>query len=40
MISMGVFPDTISTELTKMSMYTCGGKYGLNMCMSLAKGLE
>ncbi len=35
-IRQGVFPDTISTDLTKVSMYTLGGKYGLTMCMSIA----
>lgn len=33
----GIFPDTVSTDITKVSMYTRGGKYGLTMCMSLAR---
>lgn len=30
-------PDTISTDITKNSAYTRGGRYGMTMCMSFAK---
>ncbi len=33
----GQFPDTISTDLTKSSAYKRGGRYGLTMCMSMAR---
>ena len=36
-VRIGVFPDVISTDLTKVSLNTRGGKYGLPMCMSVAK---
>ena len=38
-ISCGAFPDTISTDVTKFSAYTRGGRYGMTMCMSIAKTL-
>ena len=38
-ISCGVFPDTISTDITKFSAYTRGGRYGMTMCMNIAKEL-
>lgn len=31
------FPDTISTDITCLSAYVRGGKYGMTMCMSMAK---
>jgi dihydroorotase len=31
------FPDTISTDITKSSAYKRGGRYGLTMCMSMAR---
>ncbi len=38
----GYFPDTISTDITCCSAYKRGGKYGMTLCMSLAKnaGME
>ena len=36
-IRAGVRPDTISTDITKFSAYTRGGRYGMTMCMSLAR---
>lgn len=35
----GVFPDTISTDITKRSAYTRGGRYGMTMCMNIAHTL-
>lgn len=35
----GLFPDSISTDITKNSAYRRGGRYGMTMCMSLAKSL-
>ena len=31
-----VFPHTISTDITKFSAFTRGGRYGMTMCMSIA----
>ena len=41
-IAAGRLPDCISTDLTKNSAYTRGGRYGLPMCMSMARtaGME
>lgn len=36
-IAMGIEPDIISTDLTKVSLCMRGGKYGLTMCMSVAR---
>ena len=36
-IEAGVIPDTISTDITKSSAFTRGGRYGMTMCMSMAK---
>lgn len=36
-IRAGIRPDTISTDITKLSAYTRGGRYGMTMCMSLAR---
>ena len=36
-IAAGHLPDTISTDLTKNSVYKRGGRYGLPMCMSMAR---
>ena len=33
----GCSPDTISTDITRFSAYKRGGKYGMTMCMSIAK---
>ena len=38
-IKSGVIPDVISTDITKLSAFKRGGRYGLNMCMSIAKDL-
>lgn len=38
-IEAGVYPDTISTDITRRSAYKRGGKYGMTLCMSLAKHL-
>lgn len=38
-IECGAKPDTISTDITRNSAYTRGGKYGMTMCMSIAKSL-
>lgn len=36
-VKSGFLPDTISTDITCCSAYKRGGKYGMTMCMSLAK---
>ena len=33
----GFFPDAVSTDITKSSAYKRGGRYGLTMCMSMAR---
>ncbi len=33
----GVTPDIISTDLTRLSAFKRGGRYGMTMCMSIAK---
>lgn len=38
-IQMGAAPDTISTDITRWSAYMRGGRYGMTMCMSIAKSL-
>ena len=38
-ITCGVIPDIISTDITKASAYKRGGRYGMTMCMSIAKAL-
>ena len=38
-IKNGCAPDTISTDITKFSAYKRGGRYGMTMCMSIAKTL-
>ncbi len=35
-IECGAIPDVISTDITKLSAYKRGGRYGLPMCMSIA----
>ena len=35
----GIVPDVISTDITKLSAYTRGGRYGMTMCMNIAKTL-
>ena len=36
-LDCGVIPDVISTDITKSSAYTRGGRFGLTMCMSMAR---
>lgn len=36
-VQCGMLPDTISTDITARSAYTRGGRYGMTMCMSMAK---
>ena len=38
-ISKGFLPDTISTDITKLSAYKRGGRYGMTMCMSMMRAL-
>ena len=35
----GAFPSTISTDLTKLSIFARGGRYGMGVCMSIARHL-
>ena len=41
-IAAGQLPDTISTDITFMSAFKRGGRYGMTMCMSMARaaGME
>lgn len=36
-IQCGFIPDTISTDITKLSAYTRGGRYGMTACMSISR---
>ena len=36
-VERGALPDTISTDITKYSAYIRGGRYGMTMCMSMAR---
>ena len=36
-VEKGVWPDTISTDITRGSAYRRGGRYGLPLCMSMAR---
>ena len=36
-IKAGVVPDTVSTDITRLSAYRRGGRYGMTMCMSMAR---
>ena len=36
-LEAGVVPDIISTDITRLSAFIRGGRYGLTMCMSIAK---
>ena len=36
-VENGFLPDTISTDITRFSAYTRGGRYGMTMCMSIAR---
>ena len=38
-IRCGAIPDIISTDITKFSAYTRGGRYGMTMCMNISKTL-
>lgn len=38
-VEKGIVPDVISTDITKFSAYKRGGRYGMTMCMSMAKTL-
>lgn len=38
-IEMGVFPDTIGTDITRSSAFIRSGRYGMNFCMSILKTL-
>ena len=38
-IECGAIPDVISTDITKLSAYKRGGRYGLPICMSIARQL-
>lgn len=38
-IGCGALPDVISTDITRFSAYKRGGRYGMTMCMSIAKHL-
>lgn len=35
-VAAGVLPHTISTDITKVSAYIRGGRYGMTMCMNMA----
>lgn len=39
-IDSGFLPDTISTDITRFSAFKRGGRYGMTMCMSIARLLE
>jgi len=36
-VAAGFAPDTISTDITRLSAYMRGGRYGMTMCMSMAR---
>ena len=36
-LEAGFLPDTISTDLTNLSAFSRGGRYGMTMCMSIAR---
>jgi len=38
-VDAGALPDIMSTDMTKQLLFTRGGRYGLTMCMSIAKEL-
>ena len=38
-LQSGIVPDTVSTDITKLSAYKRGGRYGMTMCMNIAKTL-
>ena len=38
-VACGVLPDTVSTDITRYSAFQRGGRYGMTMCMSIARHL-
>ena len=38
-IRCGILPDLISTDITRYSAFTRGGRYGMTMCMNIARML-
>ena len=38
-LQCGMIPDLISTDITRYSAYTRGGRYGMTMCMNIARTL-
>jgi len=38
-IDAGIFPDTISTDITRNSAFRRGGRYGLTMCMNMCRAV-
>lgn len=36
-VAAGYAPDVVSTDITKLSAFTRGGKYGLTLCMSIMR---
>lgn len=38
-IDMGVYPDTIGTDVTRSSAFIRSGRYGMNYCMSILRTL-
>lgn len=38
-LESGIVPNVISTDITRLSAYIRGGRYGMAMCMSIAKSL-
>ncbi len=36
-VQNGFYPDTISTDITRFSAFKRGGRYGMTMCMNIAK---
>lgn len=37
--AQGIFPDTISTDITKNSAFKRGGRYGMTMCMNMCRAI-
>ena len=38
-LDRGIVPDIIGSDITRFSAFTRGGRYGMTMCMSIAKSL-
>ena len=38
-MAAGIVPDCIGTDITRRSAYVRGGRYGMTMCMSMAKNM-